>query len=250
MKPKPLIAANWKMYKTPTEAEEYFASFLPMAEGHARDEIAVFPSATSLESACRQARGSNVALGGQNMHWLDEGAYTGETSAPMLKATGCSYVLIGHSERRQHFGETDEMVNLKLIQALRHELTPVVCVGETNAEREAGHTEQVLRRQVSRGILGISPEHAKPLVIAYEPVWAIGTDKTATPHIAAEAHLIIRGEVARLLGRHFAEDLRVLYGGSVKPDNATALMNEPEIDGVLVGGASLDAVMFSKIVHY
>jgi triosephosphate isomerase len=247
---KPLIAANWKMYKTPTQAEEFFAAFLPLVAEHTRDEIAIFPSATSLESSYLTTHGTNVSLGGQNMHWQDEGAFTGENSAVMLKAVGCSHVLIGHSERRQHFGETDEMVNKKLVQALKHGLVPVVCVGETDAEREAHHTEEVLRRQVSAAILGIPAENARPLVIAYEPVWAIGTGKTATPHIAAEAHLVIRGEIARILGRAFAENLRILYGGSVKPDNATVLMNEPEIDGALVGGASLDPVSFSKIVLY
>jgi triosephosphate isomerase len=247
---KPLIAANWKMYKTPDQAEEFFAKFLPLVADHSRDEIAIFPSATSLESSYLTTHGTNVHLGGQNMHWLDEGAYTGENSAVMLKAVGCSHVLIGHSERRQHFGETDEMVNLKLVQALKHGLVPVVCVGETDAEREAQHTEQVLRRQVIRALAALTAEQAAPLVIAYEPVWAIGTGKTATPQIAAEAHLIIRGEVARILGRAFADGLRILYGGSVKPDNATSLMNEPEIDGALVGGASLDPISFSKIVLY
>jgi triosephosphate isomerase len=247
---KPLIAANWKMYKTPAQAVDFLNAFLPLVAGHTRDEIVLFPSATSLEAATRAASGSNVAIGAQNMHWLDEGAYTGETSAPMLNAIGCTSILIGHSERRQHFGETDEQVNLKLVQALKHNLLPIVCVGETDVEREANHTEEVVRRQVSRGIVGIDAARATPLVIAYEPVWAIGTGKTATPHIAAEAHLIIRGEVARILGRSFADQLRILYGGSVKPDNATALMNEPEIDGALVGGASLDAVSFSRIVKY
>ena len=238
------------MYKTPTQAEEFFATFLPLVADHTRDEIAVFPSATALEACVLVTHASAVAIGGQNMHWLDEGAYTGETSAPMLQSVGCSHVLIGHSERRQHFGETDEIVNLKLVQALKHGLVPVVCVGETDAQREAQHTEQVLRRQVSKGLQAISAEAAAPLVIAYEPVWAIGTGKTATPPMAAEAHGIIRGEVARLLGSSFAEKLRILYGGSVKPDNASVLMNEPEIDGALVGGASLDPVSFSKIVLY
>jgi len=247
---KPLIAANWKMYKTPAQAVEFLNAFLPLVAGHTRDEIVLFPSATSLEAATRVTSGSNVEIGAQNMHWLDEGAYTGETSALMLNAIGCTSILIGHSERRHHFGETDEQVNLKLVQALKHKLLPIVCVGETDAEREANHTEQVVRRQVSRAIVGIDAAKAAPLVIAYEPVWAIGTGKTATPHIAAEAHLIIRGEVARILGRNFADQLRILYGGSVKPDNATALMNEPEIDGALVGGASLDAVSFSRIVKY
>jgi triosephosphate isomerase len=247
---KPLIAANWKMYKTPTQAEEFFAVFLPLVAGHTRDEIAVFPSASSLECSILVTHDAHIGIGGQNMHWLDEGAYTGETSAIMLKAIGCTHVLIGHSERRQHFGETDAMVNKKLHQALKHGLVPVVCVGETDAEREAHNTETVLRHQVGRGLEGVTAESASSLVIAYEPVWAIGTGKTATPELASEAHAVIRSEVAHLLGRPFAEQLRILYGGSVKPDNATALMNEPEIDGALVGGASLDPVSFSKIVLY
>lgn len=250
MTQKPLIAANWKMYKTPAQTTEFLKAFLPLVADNTRNDIVVFPSATSLEAAVNAVQGSNVSIGAQNMHWLDEGAYTGETSAPMLNALGCTYILIGHSERRLYFGETDESVSLKLVQALKHKLLPIVCVGETDAEREADQTEQVLRRQVARGMVGISAEDAKPLVIAYEPCWAIGTGKTATPHMAAEAHLIIRGEVARLLGRSFADQLRILYGGSVKPDNATALMNEPEINGALVGGASLDPVSFAKIVQY
>jgi len=247
---KPLIAANWKMYKTPTQTEEFFAAFLPLVASQDRDDIAIFPSATSLDCAILMTHDSQIGIGGQNMHWLDEGAYTGENSAVMLESIGCKYVLIGHSERRQHFGETDETVNKKLVQALKHGLVPVVCVGETDAEREANHTEQVLRRQVSRALAGITAEQAATLVIAYEPVWAIGTGKTATPQLAAEAHQIVRSEVAHLLGKPFAEKLRILYGGSVKPDNASVLMNEPEIDGALVGGASLDPTSFSKIVLY
>ena len=247
---KPLIAANWKMYKTPEQTVAFFTAFLPLVAGHHRDSIAIFPSATSLPAAVKVAHGSNAAVGCQNMHWLDEGAYTGETSAPMVTAVGCTYILIGHSERRQYCGETDEIVNRKLHTALKHKLIPLVCVGETDAEREAGHTEQVLRRQLEQGLLNVSHEQAAPMVLAYEPVWAIGTGKTATPQIAAEAHLFIRDEVARLLGRSFASNLRILYGGSVKPENASVLMNEPEIDGALVGGASLDPQSFAKIVKY
>ncbi len=246
----PLIAANWKMYKTPEQTVEFFAAFLPLVAGHHRDAIAIFPSATSLPAAVKAAHGSNAAIGCQNMHWLDEGAYTGETSAPMVTAVGCSHILIGHSERRQYCGETDQIVNLKLHTALKHKLIPIVCVGETDAEREANQTEQVLRRQIEQGLANLSAAQAEPLVLAYEPVWAIGTGKTATPQIAAEAHLFIRDEIARLLGRNFSANLRILYGGSVKPENAGVLMNEPEIDGALVGGASLDPQSFAKIVKY
>lgn len=246
----PLIAANWKMYKTPQQTEEFFSAFLPVVQGHQRDSIAIFPSATSLPAAVKAAEGSDVAIGCQNMHWLDEGAFTGETSAPMVVGVGCTHILIGHSERRQYCMETDEVVNRKLHTAIKHSLVPIVCVGESDAEREAGHTEEVIRRQIEGALANLSATQLAPLVIAYEPVWAIGTGKTATPQIAAEAHLSIRSIVARLFGRGFADELRILYGGSVKPENASILMNEPEINGALVGGASLDPQSFAKIVMY
>ncbi len=247
---KPLIAANWKMYKTPAQAQEFFKNFLPMVANHDRDEIVVCPSFTSISVVIAAATGSGVAIGAQNMHFADEGAYTGETSPLMLKAIGATHVILGHSERRQYFCETDELINKKLKAALAHQLVPIVCVGEVLAEREAGKTEEVLLRQ-TRGVLAaISTSEAAPVVIAYEPVWAIGTGKTATPQIASEAHAVIRGEAAKLLGRETADALRILYGGSVKPDNAAALMAEVEIDGALVGGASLDPQSFAKIVNY
>lgn len=247
---KPLIAANWKMYKTPVQAQEFTRNFLPLVTNHERDEIALCPSFTSLSVVVAAVTGLGVAVGAQNMHFADEGAYTGETSPLMLKAIGVTHVILGHSERRQYFGETDEIINKKLKTALGHGLVPIVCVGEVLAEREAGRTEEVLLRQ-TRGVLaGIPEAEAGPIVIAYEPVWAIGTGKTATPQMASEAHQVIRGEVAKLLGTEVAENLRILYGGSVKPENAQALMSEDEIDGALVGGASLDAQSFAKIVNY
>ena len=248
---KPLIAANWKMYKTPAQAQEFMKNFLPLVANHDRDEIVVCPSFTSISVVIAAATGSGVAIGAQNMHFADEGAYTGETSPLMLKAIGATHVILGHSERRQYFGETDDLINKKLKTALQHRLVPIVCVGEVLAEREAGKTEEVLLRQ-TRGVLaGITAERsAAPIVIAYEPVWAIGTGKTATPQMAAEAHALIRGEVAKLFSPATADHLRILYGGSVKPDNATALMNEEDIDGALVGGASLDPQSFAKIVNY
>jgi len=247
---KLLIAANWKMYKTPAQAQDFFKNFLPLVANHDRDEIVVCPSFTSISVIIAAATGSGVAIGAQNMHFADEGAYTGETSPLMLKAIGATHVILGHSERRQYFAETDELINKKLKSALAHQLIPIVCVGEVLAEREAGKTSEVLLRQ-TRGVLAdISAAEAAPIVIAYEPVWAIGTGKTATPQIAAEAHGVIRSEVAQLLGKETAGALRILYGGSVKPDNATALMAEVEIDGALVGGASLDAQSFAKIVNY
>jgi triosephosphate isomerase len=247
---KPLIAANWKMYKTPVQSQEFMKLFLPLVANHGRDEIVVCPSFTSISVVIAAATGSGVAVGAQNMHFADEGAFTGETSPLMLKALGATHVILGHSERRQYFAETDEIINKKLKTALQHQLIPIVCVGEVLAEREAGKTEEVLLRQ-TRGVLaGITASEAVPIVIAYEPVWAIGTGKTATPQLAAEAHSVIRKEVANLLGAETAANLRILYGGSVKPDNATALMNEEEIDGALVGGASLDPQSFAKIVNY
>jgi triosephosphate isomerase (TIM) len=247
---KALIAANWKMYKTPAEAKAFTSAFLPLVAGHTRDEIALFPSVTSLATVVDAVAGSNVAAGLQNMHFAEEGAYTGETSAAMLKAVGATHTLIGHSERRQYFNETNDIVNRKLHTALKHGIIPVVCIGEILDEREAGDTDHVLKAQITEALEGITAEAAAPIVIAYEPVWAIGTGKTATPELAVEAHQIIRAEVANLLGSDVAAALRILYGGSVKPENATALLGEEEIDGALVGGASLKPDSFAAIVHY
>lgn len=247
---KPLIAANWKMYKTPVQAQEFVKNFLPLATRHERDEIVLCPSFTSISVVIAGVTGSGVAVGAQNMYSAEEGAFTGETSPLMLRAIGATHVILGHSERRQYFGETDAIVNKKLHTALKHELVPIVCIGEVLAERESGKTEQVLMRQTCGVLAGIAAEQASPIVIAYEPVWAIGTGKTATPEIASDAHKLIRDEVAKLLGSEVAESMRILYGGSVKPENAPALMKEEEIDGALVGGASLDPQSFGKIVNY
>jgi triosephosphate isomerase (TIM) len=250
MSRKALIAANWKMYKTPAEAKAFVEAFLPLVKGHDRDEIALFPSPVLLPTVIEAAKGSNVSVGAQNIHFAEEGAYTGETSVGQLIAVGGTHTLIGHSERRQYFAETDAIVNKKLHTALKHSIVPVVCVGEVLEEREAGKTEHVLKTQVTGAFAGITPEMAKSIVIAYEPVWAIGTGKTATPEMAADAHRIIRTEVAKLLGPGIAADMRILYGGSVKPDNATALLGQEEIDGALVGGASLKPDSFTAIVKY
>ena len=250
MSRKALIAANWKMYKTPAEAKAFVDAFLPLVAGHTRDEIALFPSPVLLPTVIEAAKGSNVAVGAQNIHFAEEGAYTGETSLNQLKAVGGTHTLIGHSERRQYFAETDEIVNKKLHTALKHGVVPVVCVGEVLAEREAGKTADVLKTQITGALVGITAEMAAPIVIAYEPVWAIGTGKTATPEMAVEAHKIIRAEVAKLLGAEVAAAVRILYGGSVKPDNATALIGQEEIDGALVGGASLKPDSFAAIVKY
>jgi triosephosphate isomerase (TIM) len=250
MSRKALIAANWKMYKTPAEARAFVEAFLPLVADHTRDEIALFPSPVLLPTVTEAAKGSNVAVGAQNIHFAEEGAYTGETSVNQLTVVGGTHTLIGHSERRQYFAETDEIVNKKLHTTLKHGIVPIVCIGEVLAEREAGQTEQVLKTQVTGAFAGITPQMAKPIVIAYEPVWAIGTGKTATPEMAADAHRIIRAEVAKLLGAEIAASMRILYGGSVKPDNATALIGQEEIDGALVGGASLKPDSFTAIVKY
>jgi triosephosphate isomerase len=245
---KILIAANWKMYKTPTEAQGFLHTFLPLVKNQTQTEIVICPPAVDLPTAVHALKGTEVLVGAQNMHFAEEGAFTGEISASMLVSLGVSHVIIGHSERRQYFGESDDDVNRKLIAALKHHLVPIVCVGENEEQRERGLTEEVVCRQISRAIHQIEATKLRPMVIAYEPIWAIGTGKTASPAIAAEAHLIVRSEVARLVGRPVADALRILYGGSVKPENAGALLNQPEIDGALVGGASLDPHSLTAIV--
>jgi triosephosphate isomerase (TIM) len=247
---KKVMAANWKMYKTPDQTREFFRDFLPLVSGHTRDEIVVCTPFLDLPAAIEEAKGSNVAIGAQNVHWKEEGAFTGETSATQLLAFNVTHVIIGHSERRQYFGETDDTVNLRLKTALESGLTPICCVGEVLEEREAGMTDDVLRRQCLRAFHAISAKKASKLVVAYEPVWAIGTGKTATPELAAEAHAVIRRQATEVFGEQFAGNLRILYGGSVKPDNASALMAQEEIDGALVGGASLDPKSFAAIVKY
>jgi triosephosphate isomerase len=203
-----------------------------------------------LPAAVDAARGSKVTVGGQNLFWAKEGAYTGEVSAAMLKAAGCRWVIIGHSERRQYFGETDESVLKKTVAALDAGLDPIVCVGEKLEEREAGRTNQVLASQFGGGIGPLTPQQFAKIVVAYEPVWAIGTGRTATPEIAADAHRVLRDQARARFGEDAASRLRILYGGSVKPDNIKGLMAQPELDGALVGGASLDPVSFASIVNF
>jgi len=247
---KKLIAANWKMYKTLEQARAFVSSFLPLVREHKRDEIVLCPSFLSIPAVAEAVRGSHIAVGAQDLYWEKEGAYTGEISAHMLEAAGCTHVIIGHSERRQYFGETDDTVNRKLRAALAAGLKPIVCVGEVLAEREAGVTEDVLRRQCNIAFRDISGGEAIPMVIAYEPCWAIGTGRTASPEQAAEAHRTIRFEAAQAFGEGVATQMKILYGGSVKPENAHALMSQAEIDGALVGGASLDAKSFAAIVKW
>jgi triosephosphate isomerase len=247
---KPVIAGNWKMYKTPKESLAFLDAFLPLVEGHERDEILLFPTMSSLGYVIEAAIGTNVRAGAQNMHWLNEGPYTGQTSPTMLVSIGARHVLLGHSEQRLYFSETYERVNLKLKAAINHGITPIVCFGEMLAEREDLQTADVLRTQVRTALRNISASEARRLVVAYEPIWAIGTGSTASPDVACQAHGIIREELAHSCGVETAERTRILYGGSVKPENISALMAQSEIDGALVGGASLVPTTFANIVHY
>jgi triosephosphate isomerase (TIM) len=247
---KKVIAANWKMYKTAEQARQFVSAFLPEIWGQTRDEIVLCPAFLCIPAVVEAVQGSEIGVGGQDMFWEKEGAYTGAISASMLKAAGCTHVIIGHSERRQYFGETDDTVNLKLKAALATGLKPIVCVGEVIQEREAGLTEEVLRRQCSIAFRDISGGEAIPMVVAYEPVWCIGTGRTATPEMAADAHRVVRAEAEKAFGEGVATQMRILYGGSVKPENAKALMAQTEIDGALVGGASLDPKSFASIVKY
>jgi triosephosphate isomerase len=247
---KPLMAGNWKMYKTPVETRAFFEAFRPLvADSHSRD-ILICPPFLDLPAAVECAEGTNIAVGGQNLHWGKEGAVTGEISGYLLRQTGCSYVIVGHSERRQYFGEAEPEVLRKTRAALEHGLTPIVCVGERLDDRESNHTEDVLGSQFDGGIGPLTPEEFSKIAIAYEPVWAIGTGRTATPEIAAATHRFIRYRAGRKFGDSAAEALRILYGGSVKLDNVSSLMGEDDIDGALVGGASLDPKSFAAIVNY
>lgn len=244
------MAGNWKMYKTSSETAAFFDSFKPALAEASHCEVVICPPFVNLPAAVEAARGTNVGVGAQNLHWAKEGAYTGEVSAAMLTAVGAQWVIIGHSERRQYFGETEDSVLKKTVAALEAGLKPIVCVGELLSHRESGGTEEVLAQQFAGGIAPLTPEQFAQVVIAYEPVWAIGTGKTATPEIAAAAHRFIRGQAREKFGDAAAESLRVLYGGSVKPDNVKSLMAQSELDGVLVGGASLDPKGFATIVNF
>jgi len=246
---RPLIAGNWKMYKTVSEATA-LATEIRNGVDRPEVEVLVAPPFTALAAVSRALDGSTVRLGAQNMHAEKEGAFTGEVSPVMLKDAGCSHVILGHSERRQYFGETDEGVARKTKVALGHGLVPISCVGETLAEREAGKTTDVVGRQIEAVLRALTAEEAASIVVAYEPVWAIGTGKVATPEQAQEVHAFIRERTRGIHGVVVADGLRVLYGGSVKPDNVAGLMALPDVDGALVGGASLKADSFLKLVHY
>jgi triosephosphate isomerase (TIM) len=247
---KPLIAGNWKMYKTCSEAVETARHLAKLVAGTKNVDIMIAPQFTALAPVSEIIMESPVSLGAQNLFWEKEGAYTGEISAKMLIAAGCSHVIIGHSERRQHFGETDDTVNKKINSAIKEQLTPVFCVGETEKERESEDTFSVLDKQMTIGLKGFSSDQLEKLVVAYEPVWAIGTGKTATSDQAQEVHQFLRSKLEKIFRDSFSKTIRILYGGSVKPENIAELMAMPDIDGALVGGASLDAETFSKIVLF
>jgi triosephosphate isomerase len=251
MRRHPLIAGNWKLYKTIGEALSLVKEVRAgLAERPADADALVAPPFTALQAVAEALRGSGILLAAQNMHWEKEGAFTGEVSAAMLRDLGCSHVILGHSERRQLFGESDEGVGRKARAACDHGLTPILCVGETLAEREADRTFEVVERQVERALRALTPDELAGSVIAYEPVWAIGTGRAATPEQAQEVQAFIRKRAAASHGDAVASAVRILYGGSVKPDNIAALMAQPDIDGALVGGACLKADSFLKIVRY
>lgn len=245
---KPIVAGNWKMNKTSAEAEVLAKGVLDAVAGVAGVDVVLCPPFTALDRVAGIVKGSHVGLGAQNMHWEASGAFTGEVSAQMLLTSGCQYVILGHSERRQFFGETDQTVNKRLTAALGVGLKPIVCVGETLEERKSEVTEKVVKKQVTRAFEGLSEKEAQGVVLAYEPIWAIGTGLTATPEQAEAVHAYIRGVLAQLYNNSVSQEVRIQYGGSVKPDNAPDLFGRPNIDGGLIGGAALDAGSFAAIV--
>ncbi len=246
----PLIAGNWKLFKTIGEATAMVNDLKPLVAGTTGVEIVVAPVFTALSKVADIAAGSNINVSAQDCYWEEEGAFTGEVAPKLLKDAGCSHAIIGHSERRQYFGETDETVNKKAKAAIAAGLTAIVCVGETLAERESDRTFAVIETQILGGLAGFNADMLAKTVIAYEPVWAIGTGKTASDDQAQEVHAFIRGLVAKQFGQGVAEAIRILYGGSVKPDNVKGLMAQGDIDGALVGGASLKADSFAAIVNF
>ena len=247
---KPIIAGNWKMFKNAKETRVMLMELIPLVKGAAEREIVICPPYINIESAVSVCKGSNIKIGSQNIFWEEKGAFTGEIAPNMIKDNGCEYAIIGHSERRQYFNETDETVNKRLFAGLKAGLTPIVCVGEMLSERENNKTFDVIEKQLKGGLMGLSKEEALKIVIAYEPVWAIGTGKTASPAQAQEVHAFIRKQLEGLFGKETASSTRILYGGSVKGDNVKELMSQADVDGGLVGGASLDAASFARIVNF
>ena len=249
MKRKPLIVANWKMNKTVDESVDFIEEFLRLVPDVEEVDVAFAPSYISLMPVSKAIKGSRLALSAQNMHWEEEGAFTGEISAVMLKDTDCQYVILGHSERRQYFGEGEGEISRKVLASLRGGITPIVCVGETLGERDYGKTFDKVERQIRGALADVVLGSGRELVLAYEPVWAIGTGKTATPEEAQEVQAFSRDQLVALFGNDCASQIRILYGGSVNPDNAGSLMNMPDIDGALVGGASLNPDSFAGIIR-
>jgi triosephosphate isomerase len=247
---RPIIAGNWKMFKTLGETRAFFDAVIPEIQNVEHCDIVVAPPFTALAVAVEEAEGTRVAISAQDVHWETEGPFTGEISAPMLADVGCEYTIIGHSERRQYFGETDESVDKKVRAVIGAGLQAIVCVGETLTERDAGQAVEVVRRQVHNGIGRLTEPNLSNIIVAYEPVWAIGTGRTATPEVAAEMHSEIREIIADIYSAAAADAIRILYGGSVKIENISALMSKEEIDGALVGGASLDPASFVAIIKY
>jgi triosephosphate isomerase (TIM) len=245
-----VMAGNWKMYKTLAETRAFFSAFNPVVANCTQGDIVIAPPFTAISTAVEATKSTKIAIGGQNLSWSKEGAFTGEISAAMLLEAGCKYVIVGHSERRQLFRESDDNVAKKSLMALSVGLTPIVCVGETDEERSNGLEKQVLERQFTNGPGALTADEFSRILLAYEPVWAIGTGKVATPEIAAAAHAFIRETAAKKFSVAHASALRILYGGSVKPDNINGLMAQDELDGVLVGGASLDPKSFASIVNF
>jgi triosephosphate isomerase len=246
---KPILAANWKMHKTVAEAVEFAKAFAPRVADARGVEVVIAPPFTALAALGPALAGSGAVLAAQNVHFEAQGAYTGEVSAAMLRELGCRYTIVGHSERRTLFGETSEVVAKKAAALLQSGIRPIVCIGESLEEREAGRTPAVIERQVRESLAQVPPDRAADLVVAYEPIWAIGTGRTATPAMAQEVHAQVRSELRKRFGAD-ADAIRVQYGGSVKPDNVAELMAQPDIDGALVGGASLDAEGFARIVRF
>ena len=245
---KKVIAGNWKMYKSNSEAKELVNDLVEKTTDIIKTKMIICPPYTALSLAANLVESSNIQVGSQNMYWELEGAFTGEISTEMIKSTGANYVIIGHSERRQFFGETDETVNKKLKAALNAGLNPIVCIGESLVERESGVTNDVVGNQVEKALSSIDSESMKKIILAYEPIWAIGTGKTATPEQAQDVHKFIRSILSKLYGAEIADEIVIQYGGSVKPENASELLSQPDIDGALVGGACLKADSFSEII--
>ena len=246
----PVIAGNWKMHKTLAEARALSQAIRDGAAQATHCQIVIVPPYSALAAVAEVIRGTSLILGAQNVHWEAYGAYTGEISIPMLEDLGCGMVILGHSERRQHFGETDQTVNRRLRAVIRSSLTPIVCIGETLEQREEGSYHTILSQQLAGGLDLLTHQDLLRIILAYEPVWAIGTGRTASPEVAQEVHRSIRTWLAQRFGDETARQVRILYGGSIKPENIADLMRQPDIDGGLVGGASLEAKSFLRIIHY